>query len=54
LENTGICVVPGSGIGQIPGTYHFRTTILPSVEQLEYMLNRFAAFHVGFLEKYSS
>jgi alanine transaminase len=24
LENTGICVVPGSGIGQIPGTYHFR------------------------------
>jgi aspartate/methionine/tyrosine aminotransferase len=24
LENTGICVVPGSGFGQRPGTYHFR------------------------------
>jgi alanine transaminase len=24
LENTGICVVPGSGFGQFPGTYHFR------------------------------
>jgi len=24
LENTGICIVPGSGFGQLPGTYHFR------------------------------
>ncbi|EJW73479.1 hypothetical protein WUBG_15616, partial [Wuchereria bancrofti] len=24
LENSGICVVPGSGFGQKPGTYHFR------------------------------
>nr|CAD7437493.1 unnamed protein product [Timema bartmani] len=24
LEQTGICVVPGSGFGQKPGTYHFR------------------------------
>lgn len=24
LENTGICVVPGSGFGQKPGTFHFR------------------------------
>ena len=24
LENTGICIVPGSGFGQYPGTYHFR------------------------------
>ena len=24
LENTGICIVPGSGFGQQPGTYHFR------------------------------
>jgi len=28
LEETGICVVPGSGIGQIPGTYHFRYFVL--------------------------
>jgi len=24
LEETGICVVPGSGFGQQEGTYHFR------------------------------
>lgn len=24
LEETGICVVPGSGFGQRAGTYHFR------------------------------
>lgn len=24
LEETGVCVVPGSGFGQKPGTYHFR------------------------------
>jgi len=27
LESTGICVVPGSGFGQLPGTYHFRSII---------------------------
>ena len=24
LENTGICIIPGSGFGQKPNTYHFR------------------------------
>ena len=24
LENTGICIIPGSGFGQKPGSYHFR------------------------------
>lgn len=24
LEETGICVVPGSGFGQREGTFHFR------------------------------
>lgn len=27
LEETGICVVPGSGFGQREGTYHFRYSI---------------------------
>ena len=27
LEETGICVVPGSGFGQMEGTYHFRLII---------------------------
>jgi alanine transaminase len=28
LENTGICIVPGSGFGQKPGTFHFRSVLL--------------------------
>jgi alanine transaminase len=28
LENTGICIVPGSGFGQKPGTFHFRSVSL--------------------------
>ncbi|XP_048772562.2 alanine aminotransferase 1-like [Ostrea edulis] len=52
LESTGICVVPGSGFGQKPGTYHFRTTILPPVDKLKEMMERFKKFHVGFMQKY--
>ncbi|XP_060066170.1 alanine aminotransferase 1-like [Ylistrum balloti] len=52
LQETGVCVVPGSGFGQRPGTYHFRTTILPTVEQLADMLERFKVFHEGFLQKF--
>lgn len=52
LEQTGICVVPGSGFGQVEGTYHFRTTILPPLEKLQIMLDRFKVFHENFLNKY--
>eukprot|EP00983_Pelagomonas_calceolata_P093808 1157817-Pelagomonas_calceolata.AAC.9 len=34
LMNTGIVVVPGSGFGQKDGTYHFRTTFLPSENEI--------------------
>ncbi|KAL1516543.1 hypothetical protein ABEB36_000449 [Hypothenemus hampei] len=53
LENTGICIVPGSGFGQQPGTYHFRTTILPQPDKLKVMLKKFAEFHTQFIKKYS-
>ncbi|XP_030766053.1 alanine aminotransferase 1 [Sitophilus oryzae] len=53
LESTGICIVPGSGFGQKPGTYHFRTTILPQPEKLKSMLEKFAEFHSQFIKKYS-
>jgi len=53
LESTGMCVVPGSGFGQKEGTWHFRTTILPPVETLGEMLNRFSDFHIKFMNKYS-
>ncbi|OQR73242.1 alanine aminotransferase 2-like [Tropilaelaps mercedesae] len=52
LEETGVCVVPGSGFGQRPGTYHFRTTILPPTEQLKDMLNLFKDFHEKFMRQY--
>ncbi|XP_044252943.1 alanine aminotransferase 1 [Tribolium madens] len=52
LENTGICIVPGSGFGQQPGTYHFRTTILPQTDKLKVMLDKFKEFHTTFLKKY--
>ncbi|HCF60050.1 MAG TPA: aminotransferase class I/II, partial [Myxococcales bacterium] len=48
LEQTGICVVPGTGFGQRAGTAHFRTTILPPTEKIRAVVERIAAFHVAF------
>jgi len=53
LEETGICVVPGSGFGQRPGTYHFRMTILPPTEKMKSLFPLFRDFHLKFTEKYS-
>ncbi|XP_036951390.1 alanine aminotransferase 2 [Acanthopagrus latus] len=53
LEETGICVVPGSGFGQREGTYHFRMTILPNPEKLKVLLEKLKEFHLRFLEEYS-
>ncbi len=51
LEETGICVVAGSGFGQAPGTCHFRTTILPPMDEIEGVVKRIAEFHVGFCRR---
>ncbi|XP_047027244.1 alanine aminotransferase 1-like [Helicoverpa zea] len=53
LEDTGICIIPGSGFGQSPGTYHFRTTILPQPKLLKEMLVIFQAFHQKFTKEYA-
>ncbi|KAF3858117.1 hypothetical protein F7725_011318 [Dissostichus mawsoni] len=53
LEETGICLVPGSGFGQRDGTYHFRMTILPSTDKLKILLNKVKEFHQKFTEQYS-
>lgn len=53
LEKYGVCVVPGSGFGQQPGTHHFRTTILPQPDVFEDMMDRFRKFHTEFLNTYS-
>ncbi|XP_046563703.1 alanine aminotransferase 2-like [Haliotis rubra] len=52
LEETGICTVPGSGFAQRDGTYHFRITILPPLEEIELVLKHFRTFHLKFLGKY--
>jgi aspartate/methionine/tyrosine aminotransferase len=48
LEEEDICVVPGAGFGQVPGTAHFRTTILPPTEKIQLMVERLKKFHTGF------
>ncbi|XP_031721233.1 alanine aminotransferase 2-like isoform X1 [Anarrhichthys ocellatus] len=53
LEETGICLVPGSGFGQKEGTYHFRMTILPPKDKLTILLNKVKEFHQKFLQQYS-
>ena len=48
LEETGICVVPGSGFGKPPGTAHIRTTILPPTAKMKQVVEKLAAFHVAY------
>ena len=48
LEATGICVVPGTGFGQLPGTAHFRTTILPPTAQIEEVVKLIAKFQASY------
>ena len=52
LEATGIVVVPGSGFGQVDGTWHFRTTILPQEENFDDVIERMTNFHQEFLAKH--
>ncbi|KAK4946930.1 alanine transaminase [Elasticomyces elasticus] len=50
LDATGICVVPGSGFGQKPGTLHLRTTFLaPGTD----WVSRWTKFHKDFMKEYS-
>jgi aspartate/methionine/tyrosine aminotransferase len=49
LEETGICVVPGSGFGQAEGTAHFRITILPPTEKLRQVVEQLGAFHRAYV-----
>ena len=53
LDNTGIIVVPGSGFGQVPGTYHYRITFLPEPEIMDDVIERLTNFQNHFMEKYT-
>jgi aspartate/methionine/tyrosine aminotransferase len=54
LEETGICVVPGSGFGQLPGTLHFRTTILPPRDEVEELVKKIKDFHNRYTDRMKS
>ena len=52
LEATGIVVVPGSGFGQVEGTWHFRTTFLPAEADIEGVVEKMTEFHKDFMDAY--
>ncbi|KAK8954797.1 hypothetical protein KSP39_PZI002539 [Platanthera zijinensis] len=52
LDATGIVVVPGSGFGQVPGTWHIRSTILPQEDKIPAVVSRFKAFHESFMQEF--
>jgi aspartate/methionine/tyrosine aminotransferase len=52
LENTGVCVVPASGFGQEEGRHGFRTTFLPSEEEMERAVKLIRGHHEYFCRKY--
>ncbi|XP_077293296.1 alanine aminotransferase 2-like [Arctopsyche grandis] len=52
LERTGICVIPGKAFGQQDGTYHFRSTILPSIDLIQKMINLLEDFNTEFFQEY--
>ena len=54
LEKYGICIVPGSGFGQKKGTFHFRTTLLPPINEIKYVVKSIATFQKEFNQKYGS
>ena len=47
LENTGICIIPGSGFGQKPGTYHFRQVVFTHISYLSTGIDWIASFFAG-------
>ncbi|KAJ2914601.1 hypothetical protein MD484_g5849, partial [Candolleomyces efflorescens] len=50
LDETGICVVAGSGFGQKEGEWHYRLTCLcPGVDEY---VGKLETFHRGWVEKY--
>ncbi|KAI9486342.1 MAG: pyridoxal phosphate-dependent transferase [Benjaminiella poitrasii] len=53
LDTTGVCVVPGSGFGQEPGTFHFRSTFLPEESLFDEFCTSLQKFHKDFMNKYS-
>ena len=54
VDEIGVVTVPGSGFGQLENTYHFRTTILPSEDEIDDVVTRLAQYNAAFLRKHAS
>jgi alanine transaminase len=54
LQRTGICVVPASGFGQKEGRFGFRTTFLPSEEEMARSVDQIRQHHEEFCAKYAN
>ena len=54
LKEKGVCVVPGSGFGQKENSFHFRTTLLPPIDSIKYVVNAIKEFHKSFMDKYEN
>lgn len=49
VEEEGIVTVPGSGFGQLPGTWHLRMTFLPPEDKVPEILERFERCYYKFV-----
>ena len=52
LNATGVVVVPGSGFRQAAGSWHFRSTFLPSENDMDSFIASIKVFHESFMKKY--
>ncbi|KAJ0537244.1 putative alanine transaminase [Helianthus annuus] len=52
LNATGVVMVPGSGFGQVPGTWHFRCTILPQEDKIPAIVSQLTDFHTSFMNEF--
>uniref|UniRef100_A0A803KQU8 alanine transaminase n=1 Tax=Chenopodium quinoa TaxID=63459 RepID=A0A803KQU8_CHEQI len=52
LEETGNVVIPGSGFGQVPGTWHIRCTILLQETKIPAIVKRISEFHKKFMDEF--
>jgi aspartate/methionine/tyrosine aminotransferase len=52
LEATGVCMVPGAGFLQYPGSFHFRSTFLPPSDEIDAFIESISGFHESFMVRF--
>mmetsp|Transcript_22112 Transcript_22112/g.65195 ORF Transcript_22112/g.65195 Transcript_22112/m.65195 type:complete len:514 (+) Transcript_22112:66-1607(+) len=54
LDNTGICIVPGSGFKQREGTSHLRFAFLPAEKDIAAVVGLMKKFHNNFMKEWAA